>query len=108
MSTDEVAEYERWQNETRETLNRRYDEAKAGNVQWIDGEEVRARLQKEHAQPAPLSKFRRFGHDGPDYIVTGEPKRSEKREWVVPIEVPETGEKLDYLYDRAAKDPESD
>jgi hypothetical protein len=41
----EIAEYERWKNEVQETLNRRYDEAQSGKVQWISGDEVRENLR---------------------------------------------------------------
>jgi predicted transcriptional regulator len=47
---DAMAGYLTELNSTRETLHRRHDQLKSGQVEPIDGEEARARLQEKSAR----------------------------------------------------------
>lgn len=69
--------------------------------------QVSYRTQMDDAGTIPpsarLKRFQRFGASGPSYEVLG-PGRAED---CVAIRVIETGEELDYSYQRASADPEA-
>lgn len=58
--------------------------------------------------PAPqlIGQFRTFGAFGPAYRVLEPVKPTEGGDWMLRIEVLETGEKTEYPYSRAINDPE--
>jgi Family of unknown function (DUF5397) len=59
--------------------------------------------------PAPqlIGQFRTFGPFGPAYRVLELIKQAEGGDWVLRIEVLETGEKTEYPYSQALNDPEA-
>ena len=64
----------------------------------------------ESVFPAPqlIGRFRTFGPFGPAYRVLEPVKKVDGADWLLRIEVVETGEKTEYPYAQAVNDPEAD
>jgi len=45
-----IAEYERWLADTRDTIERRSQDAESDRVKWLSMEEVRAKLNESRRQ----------------------------------------------------------
>ncbi len=65
--------------------------------------------QTQSAFPAPqmIGQFRTFGLFGPAYCVLAADKQTASGDWLLRIQVVETGEKTDYPYTQALNDPEA-
>lgn len=56
--------------------------------------------------PEVIGSFHQFGHFGIPYQVLRPTKQTEKG-WLVEIEIPESGERLEYSLDAVLNDPEA-
>jgi hypothetical protein len=54
-----------------------------------------------------IGQIKSFGALGPEYEVTDIGRWSARGEWLVPIRVVESGEKLEYRFSRFLQDPEA-
>ena len=66
-----------------------------------------AQLQPSFPSPHMIGKFRTFGLFGPAYRVLEPVKQIGNGEWVLRIQVMETGEETEYPYTQALNDPEA-
>jgi Family of unknown function (DUF5397) len=59
--------------------------------------------------PAPqlIGQFRTFGLFGPAYRVLAPVKQAESGDWMLRIQIVETGEETEYPYSQAVNDPEA-
>lgn len=57
-------------------------------------------------RPDLIGSFHQFGHFGVNYQVI-QPSREAEDGWLVEIEVPETGERLEYSLTAVLADPEA-
>ena len=56
--------------------------------------------------PELLGQFRQFGKFGPTYKVVCPIRRLDKGDWLLLIEVTETGEEVEYRYSEMKRDPQ--
>ncbi len=63
-------------------------------------------MQTQFPNPEVLGTFHQFGLFGVPYQVL-KPARETAAGWMVEIEVPETGERLEYSLDAVLNDPEA-
>ncbi len=52
-----------------------------------------------------LGQYRTFGEYGPTYHILEPSRQRDDGEWLLRIEVPATGEVMDYPYSKARHDP---
>ena len=62
-------------------------------------------LQQRFPSPEILGQFRQFGEFGPAYKVMSPIRPLENNDWLLLIEVAETGESVEYRYSRIQNDP---
>lgn len=62
-------------------------------------------LQQNFPSPEILGQFRQFGELGPAYKVMAPIRPLENNDWLLLIEVAETGENVEYRYSRIQNDP---
>ncbi|MFT4929280.1 MAG: hypothetical protein ACI8WB_005411 [Phenylobacterium sp.] len=62
-------------------------------------------LQQNFPSPEILGQFRQFGEFGPAYKVMSPIRPLENNDWLLLIEVAETGENVEYRYSRIQNDP---
>ena len=62
-------------------------------------------LQQNFPSPEILGQFRQFGELGPAYKVMAPIRALENNDWLLLIEVAETGENVEYRYSRIQNDP---
>ena len=55
--------------------------------------------------PELVGQFRQFGELGPAYKIVGPIRPIENDDWLLLIQMAETGEEIEYRYSRAEKDP---
>lgn len=55
--------------------------------------------------PELLGQFRQFGELGPAYKILTPIRPLEKNDWLLLIQIPETGEEIEYQYSHIQKDP---
>lgn len=55
--------------------------------------------------PELLGQFHQFGELGPTYKIINPIRRLEKDDWLLLIQVTETGEKVEYRYSKVKEDP---
>ena len=55
--------------------------------------------------PELLGQFRQFGELGPAYKIVAPIRRIDNHDWLLLIQIAETGEEVEYRYSRAEKDP---
>lgn len=55
--------------------------------------------------PELLGQFRQFGEFGPVYKIMTPIRPLENNDWLLLIQIPETGEEVEYRYSQAEKDP---
>ena len=55
--------------------------------------------------PELVGQFRQFGELGPTYKIVSPIRPIENDDWLLLIQIAETGEKIEYRYSRADKDP---
>ncbi len=55
--------------------------------------------------PELLGQFRRFGELGPAYKILMPIRPVDNNDWLLLIQLTETGEEIEYRYSRLAKDP---
>ena len=55
--------------------------------------------------PELLGQFRQFGKLGPTYKIINPIRRLDKDDWLLLIQVAETGETVEYRYSKAKDDP---
>lgn len=67
-----------------------------------------AQLQPAFPDPQMIGKFRTFGLLGPTYRVLEPVKQIAGGDWLLRIQVVETGEETEYPYTQALNDPEAD
>jgi len=63
-------------------------------------------MQTQFPHPEVIGTFHQFGLFGVPYQVL-KPGRQTDKDWMVEIEVPETGEKLEYSLEAVLNDPEA-
>ena len=63
-------------------------------------------MQPTFPSPQMIGHFRTFGPLGPAYRVLEPIRKTESEDWLLRIEVVETGEKAEYPYAQAMNDPE--
>lgn len=63
-------------------------------------------MEPSFPEPQLIGQFRTFGTLGPAYRILEPLKQLEGGEWLLSIEVCDTGEKTEYPYTQALKDPE--
>lgn len=63
-------------------------------------------MQTQFPRPEVIGTFHQFGPFGVPYQVL-KPARETANGWTVEIEVPETGERLEYSLDAVLNDPEA-
>ena len=64
-------------------------------------------MQPSFPAPQLIGQFRTFGPFGPAYRVLAPVKQVEGGDWILRIQVLETGEETEYAYSRAVNDPEA-
>lgn len=63
-------------------------------------------MHTEHfPSPELLGQFRQFGELGPAYKIMTPIRPLENDDWLLLIQVAETGEEVEYRYSRIQKDP---
>ncbi|MBX2808141.1 MAG: DUF5397 domain-containing protein [Cellvibrionaceae bacterium] len=55
--------------------------------------------------PELVGQFRQFGELGPAYKIVSPIRPLENDDWLLLIQMAETGEEIEYRYSRAEKDP---
>ena len=55
--------------------------------------------------PELVGQFRQFGELGPAYKIVSPIRPIENDDWLLLIQIAETGEEIEYRYSRAEKDP---
>ena len=55
--------------------------------------------------PELVGQFPQFGELGPTYKIVSPIRPIENDDWLLLIQIAETGEKIEYRYSRADKDP---
>jgi len=55
--------------------------------------------------PELVGQFRQFGELGPAYKIVSPIRPIENNDWLLLIQMAETGEEIEYRYSRAEKDP---
>lgn len=63
-------------------------------------------MQPQFPHPEVIGSFHQFGPFGVAYQVVGQGRQTDQG-WTVEIEVPETGERLEYRLDAVLDDPEA-
>jgi hypothetical protein len=63
--------------------------------------------QADFPDPAFIGQFRTFGPLGPAYRVLAPVKRAEGGDWLLRVQVLNTGEETEYAYSHALSDPEA-
>lgn len=64
-------------------------------------------LQSGFPAPQMIGKFRTFGLFGPAYRVLEPVKQTASGDWLLRIQIVETGEETEYPYTQALNDPEA-
>ena len=64
-------------------------------------------IMQTESFPSPelVGQFRQFGELGPTYKIVSPIRPIENDDWLLLIQIAETGEKIEYRYSRADKDP---
>ncbi len=63
-------------------------------------------MQTKHfPSPELLGQFRQFGELGPAYKIMSPIRPLENDDWLLLIQIAETGEEIEYRYSRIQKDP---
>ncbi len=62
-------------------------------------------LNQNFPSPEILGEFRQFGELGPAYKVMSPIRPLENNDWLLLIQVAETGENIEYRYSRIKNDP---
>jgi hypothetical protein len=66
-----------------------------------------AHMHPNFPDPMLIGQFRTFGPFGPAYQVLDSVKQDAKGEWLLRVQILETGEETEYPYAQAANDPEA-
>lgn len=64
-------------------------------------------MQPAFPEPQLIGQFRTFGLFGPAYRILEPIKQAENGDWLLRIQVLETGEETEYPYSQASSDPEA-
>ena len=64
-------------------------------------------IMQTESFPSPelVGQFRQFGELGPTYKIVSPIRPIENDDWLLLIQIAETGEKIEYRYSRADKGP---
>lgn len=60
---------------------------------------------EQFPSPELLGQFRQFGELGPAYKIMSPIRPLENDDWLLLIQIAETGEEIEYKYSRIQKDP---
>jgi len=63
------------------------------------------KINKDFEHPEVIGQFRTFGSNGPTYHVIEPSRINEDGEWLLRIEVPTSGEVVEYPYAQLVADP---
>ncbi len=63
-------------------------------------------MNEAFPSPEIIGQFRQFGKLGPAYKVMAPIKALGNNDWLLLIQVAETGEEVEYKYSHAKKDPQ--
>ena len=55
----------------------------------------------------PIGRIKQFGSLGPKYEIRSGAHQATSGEWMVPIQLVETGEQIDYSYAHLLQDPDA-
>jgi hypothetical protein len=68
---------------------------------------IMGQLALDFPAPQMIGQFRTFGFFGPTYQVLEPIKKNNQGDWMLRIQVVETGEETEYPYTQAKDDPEA-
>ncbi len=64
-------------------------------------------LNERFPSPEIIGQFRQFGEFGPAYKIMASIRPLEKNDWLLLIQIPETGEEVEYKYSNVKNDPKA-